>query len=51
MNQRDTLETRFFAKDGSPPVRWRISEGLTPYKDAVDLMEAEAEAIASGQAD
>ena len=51
MNQRDTLETRFFPKDGSPPVRWRIAEGLTPYPDAVALMEAEAEAIASGRAD
>lgn len=51
MNQRDTLETRFFPKDGSPPVRWHIAEGLTPYPDAVALMEREAEAIAAGEAD
>ncbi|AKI00890.1 lipoate-protein ligase B [Hoeflea sp. IMCC20628] len=51
MNQRDTLETRFFPRDGSAPVRWRISEGLTPYPDAVALMEAEAEKIAASQAD
>jgi lipoyl(octanoyl) transferase len=51
MNQRDTLETRFFPQDGSAPVRWRISEGLTPYADAVALMEAEAEKIAAGEAD
>lgn len=51
MNQRDTLETRFFPPDGSPSVRWRIEEGLTPYPDAVSLMEAEAERIAAGEAD
>jgi len=51
MKPRDTLETRFFPHAGSPPVRWRVSQGLTPYPDAVTLMEAEAERIASGQAD
>jgi len=51
MTQRDALETRFFAQPGSPPIRWRISEGLTPYPAAVALMEAEAERIAAGQAD
>lgn len=48
MSQRDTLKTGFFAVEGNPPVRWRISEGLTPYPDAVELMESEAELIASG---
>ncbi|SOE18650.1 lipoyl(octanoyl) transferase [Hoeflea halophila] len=51
MTQRDALETRFFARAGSPPIRWRISEGLTPYPAAVALMESEAERIAAGEAD
>ncbi|WP_340162311.1 lipoyl(octanoyl) transferase LipB [uncultured Hoeflea sp.] len=51
MKSRDTLETRFFAQVGSPPIRWRISDGLTPYPDAVAQMEAEAERIAAGEAD
>jgi len=51
MTQRDTLETRFFAHAGSPAVRWRVSEGLTPYPQAVELMETEAAKIASGAAD
>jgi lipoyl(octanoyl) transferase len=51
MRSRDTLETGFHAQAGSPPVRWRISDGLTPYADAVAFMEAEAERIAAGQAD
>jgi lipoyl(octanoyl) transferase len=50
MSQRDALETRFFAGEGNPPVRWRISDGLTPYPEAVELMEREAELIASGDA-
>ena len=51
MKPRDTLETRFFAQAGSPPIRWRISDGLTSYPDAVARMEAEAERIAAGEAD
>jgi lipoyl(octanoyl) transferase len=51
MNSRDTLETRFFAQGTHPAVRWRISEGLTPYADAVSFMETEAGRIASGEAD
>ena len=51
MNSRDTLETRFFAQGAHPAVRWRISEGLTPYADAVAFMETEAGRIASGEAD
>jgi len=51
MNQRDSLETRFFPRPGSAPVRWRITDGLTPYLDAVALMETEAERIAANQAD
>lgn len=50
MSQRDALETRFFAGEGNPPVRWRVSDGLTLYPEAVELMEHEAELIAAGNA-
>jgi hypothetical protein len=30
------------AAAGHPPVEWRIAEGLTPYEEAVALMEARA---------
>ncbi|MCA0256513.1 MAG: lipoyl(octanoyl) transferase LipB [Proteobacteria bacterium] len=36
---------------GSPPVGWRVSEGLTPYPKALAFMEARAAAIADGTAD
>ncbi|RME16929.1 MAG: lipoyl(octanoyl) transferase LipB [Alphaproteobacteria bacterium] len=32
-------------------VEWRLSQGLTPYPEAVAAMEARAEAIARGEAD
>ncbi|WP_299863823.1 lipoyl(octanoyl) transferase LipB [uncultured Hoeflea sp.] len=51
MSQRDALATVFLARDGYPPVRWRISDGLTTYPDALALMEAEAARIAAGEAD
>jgi lipoyl(octanoyl) transferase len=35
---------------GSPPVEWRISDGLTDYAFAVAEMEARASAIAEGEA-
>ena len=41
----------FRALPGSPPVEWRISDGLTDYDVAVAEMEARASAIAEGQAD
>lgn len=50
MNERDALEIRFFADDANPPVRWRISEGLTPYPEALAVMESEAARIADGEA-
>ncbi len=49
--QRDALDSRFFADDGCPPVRWRIAEGLVPYEVAVETMEREVAAIAAGEAD
>ncbi len=41
----------FRALPGSPPVEWRISDGLTDYAVAVAEMEARASAIAEGEAD
>jgi lipoyl(octanoyl) transferase len=38
------------AVEGSPPVEWGISPGLTGYAEAVTFMEARAEAIADGLA-
>jgi lipoyl(octanoyl) transferase len=35
---------------GAPAVEWRIAEGLTPYEEAVAVMEARVEAIANGEA-
>jgi len=32
------------------PVEWRISDGLTPYEEAVAFMETRADAIARGEA-
>ena len=32
------------------PVRWEVAEGLVPYPEAVTRMEAEAVAIAAGEA-
>lgn len=49
--QRTDIETNMFPSPGSPPVRWRISEGLVPYEEAVAAMEAEVAAIAEGRAD
>jgi len=49
-NPRDSLADRFFSESGSDPVEWAISEGLTPYEEAVAFMEARAEAIADGRA-
>ncbi|HVB90093.1 MAG TPA: lipoyl(octanoyl) transferase LipB [Beijerinckiaceae bacterium] len=35
---------------GSPPVEWRVAEGLTAYDEAVAFMEARADAISAGAA-
>jgi lipoyl(octanoyl) transferase len=32
-------------------IEWRVSEGITPYQDALDGMEARAAAIRAGEAD
>lgn len=51
MLTRTDIETNMFPAAGSPPVRWRISEGLVPYEQAIEEMEREVAAIASGEAD
>ncbi|MBO3760496.1 lipoyl(octanoyl) transferase LipB [Ciceribacter sp. L1K22] len=48
---RTDLSVEMHASAGSPPVRWRISEGLVPYEAAIATMEAEVAAIADGKAD
>lgn len=48
---RTDIQTEMLPVPGSPPVRWRISEGLVPYDTAVAEMEAEVAAIAEGRAD
>ena len=35
---------------GSPPVRWRITDGLVAYEDALKVMDEEVAAIAEGRA-
>jgi lipoyl(octanoyl) transferase len=47
---RETLAELFLPEDGSPPVEWVVTDGLTPYDGAVAEMEARAALIADGQA-
>jgi lipoyl(octanoyl) transferase len=39
------------AVDGSPPIRWRISDCPMPYDEAVQAMEEEVAKIAEGRSD
>lgn len=48
---RADLESSMLPLAGSPPVRWRIADGLVPYEEAVATMEREVAAIAEGRAD
>ena len=50
INARDLLEVGMPATPGAAPVEWRISEGLTPYPEAVAFMEARSDAISRGEA-
>lgn len=45
---RTDLDTLMFPAEGSPPVRWRISEELVPYDVALAEMERAVDAIAGG---
>lgn len=49
--QRSDIETQMLPMPGSPPVRWRIADGLVDYDHAVAEMEREAALIAEGRAD
>lgn len=51
MLTRTDLQSTLFPSPGSPPVRWRISDELVPYEEAVAEMEREVAAIANGEAD
>jgi lipoyl(octanoyl) transferase len=50
VNTRDDLALGLIAPRGLPPVQWLVTEGLTPYDDAVKAMEQRAVAIADGAA-
>ena len=47
---RDDLITGLDRAPLPSPVEWRISDGLTPYQDALAVMEARASAVAEGKA-
>jgi lipoyl(octanoyl) transferase len=47
MAHRQDIQTKVYSSD---PVRWEVATGLVPYAEAVARMEAEAEAIAHGNA-
>jgi lipoyl(octanoyl) transferase len=49
--QRSEIEIQMLPLPGSPAVRWRISDGLVGYSEAVAEMEREAGLIADGTAD
>ena len=51
MLTRTDLNLSMLPQTGAPPVRWRISDGLVPYEEAVAEMEREVAAIADGRAD
>ena len=43
--KRDEFSKDFFATAGSPPVEWRVEEGLVDYENAVSFMEERAASI------
>ena len=45
---RHSLQISFHPAPGSPPVEWRVTEGLTDYASAVAFMDARAAAIREG---
>lgn len=51
MLTRTDLDHTMLPAEGSPPVRWRISDSLVPYDEALSVMDAEVAAIAEGRAD
>lgn len=51
MLTRTDLTSTMYPSAGFPAVRWRISDGLVPYEQAIEEMEREVAAIAAGEAD
>lgn len=47
---RTDIDTHMFATEGSPAVRWRISDQPVSYEEALATMEREVAAIANGEA-
>jgi lipoyl(octanoyl) transferase len=50
VNARNDFPPELLPRPGSPPVEWRISEGLMAYATALAAMEARTTAIAEGAA-
>jgi lipoyl(octanoyl) transferase len=48
---RQDIAPSMLAAEDCPPVRWRISDGLIPYEEAVTEMERQVALIADGKAD
>ncbi|MDZ7872680.1 MAG: lipoyl(octanoyl) transferase LipB [Rhizobium sp.] len=48
---RTDLDHAMHPREGSPAVRWRVSDGLVGYEDAVTEMEHQVALIADGKAD
>ncbi|MDE1155798.1 MAG: lipoyl(octanoyl) transferase LipB [Acidobacteriaceae bacterium] len=48
---RTDIEISMRPAQGSPPIRWRVAQGLVPYEEAVATMEREVAAIAEGDSD
>lgn len=51
MLTRTEIDLSMLPAEGCPPVRWRISDQLVPYEEAIATMEEEVAAIADGRAD
>ncbi len=49
-NPRPAPPEPLFASPGAPPVEWVVSQGLTPYPEALAEMEARADRIAAAHA-
>jgi lipoyl(octanoyl) transferase len=50
MLSRDALAPALWTRADAAPVEWRVSQGLTPYADALAFMDERAGAIAAGAA-
>lgn len=48
---RTELDHAMHTREGSTPVRWRVTDGLVGYEDAVAEMERQVALIADGKAD